>query len=275
MPIEPIRPKVLSQAARAAFEARCRLAQLDPANPWVGGYVDYEWDHLRHILMCVPAGLHGRKVLEFGCNVGALAIVCAALGAEVSAVDVSADYVDIARLNAQQYGLAGTSFHHIADGAALPFPDACFDVVICNSVLEYVDAARLAMVQREIDRIVAPGGLILVTGTSNRLWPVEVHSRKWMVNYLPRRFDGWFGRPMQRGVWPWSVRRGFGSRYRNLDMPAFDGIFVTSRRKIGTSAAYLRLLLLLALLMRVGPGLLPRNLFCLLRKQAIDDGRGC
>jgi SAM-dependent methyltransferase len=43
-----------------------------------------------------------------------------------------------------------------ADVQALPFPDATFDVVFCNHVLEHVADDRLAM--REMRRVMRPGG---------------------------------------------------------------------------------------------------------------------
>lgn len=44
---------------------------------------------------------------------------------------------------------------------ALPFADASFDVVLCSEVLEHVDDAGRAVA--EISRVLAPGGLLVVT----------------------------------------------------------------------------------------------------------------
>jgi hypothetical protein len=63
------------------------------------------------------------------------------------------------------------------------------------------------------------GGLLVVAATGFRLLPREVHYRRGLVNWLPRRVDqllsgrqGWM-----RGVWSWSVRYGFRPHYRNLE----------------------------------------------------------
>lgn len=61
-------------------------------------------------------------------------------------------------------------------GRRCPSPPACSKPSSCNSVLEYVQLRHLADLLLEIDRVLAPGGVLLVLGTSNRLWPREVHS---------------------------------------------------------------------------------------------------
>jgi hypothetical protein len=133
-------------------------------------------------------------------------------------------------------------------------------------VLEYVADGERAAVQRELDRVLAPGGAILLTGTSNRLWPREVHTRRWLVNYLPPCIDRLWGRPLQRGVWPWAVRAGFGPHYANLDGAGAGHFFARSRRRMGSPALPLALLLWTARRLGIGPGLLAPNLSCLLQK---------
>jgi hypothetical protein len=138
---------------------------------------------------------------------------------------------------------------------------------VCNSVLEYVAAEKLPAVKRAIDRVVRKGGLILVTGTSNRLWPREVHSRKWLSNYLPGAIDRMSGVAVQRGIWPRAARYGFGSGYVNLDAQTPDRYFFRWKKSVGASALCLSMLRLVARLLRIGPGLLAGSIFCLLKKQ--------
>jgi SAM-dependent methyltransferase len=261
------RPGIISSRRQEAFEVQARALGLRPSDRWVGGYVDYEWDHLRHILAALPVRLDGLKVLEFGCNVGASAILFSHLGAQVTASDIAEGWVKLARLNAQRYGRDDIHFSHTPDSRTLPYHDGQFDLIACNSVLEYIDPAETAAVQRELDRVLAPGGMILITGTSNRLWPREAHSHEWINNYIPRWADRLFARPPQRGMWPWAARRGFGPGYANLDRPGADGLFARSRRAMGMPRARLAPLLAAAGLLGVGPGLLAPNLSCLLQKR--------
>ncbi len=262
-----LRPTVISRDAHYAFQEKARSMRLNPDDPWIGGYVDYEWDHLRLVMDAMPLNVRNQRVLEFGCNVGASAILFSLLGAEVDAVDVAQDWIHLAELNATRYGAIGIRFHHVPDTRTLPFPDGHFDLVSCNSVLEYVDQEIRQQVQNEIDRVLRPGGKIMLQGTSNRLWPREVHSRRWLVNYLPLEFDALLGKKLQRGMWPWEARHGFGPNYVNLDIPSQCGYFVRSRIKLGAHPTGVRLLTALAAPFGVGPGLLTPNISCLLQKQ--------
>lgn len=262
------RPVLVSERHQSAFEEQAAGMGLNPHDPWIGGYVDYEWDHLRHILNAYDIDVNGLNILEFGCNVGASTILLTHLGARVSALDVERDYVDLARLNAKRYGVTNIEFHHVVDTRHLPFEDDCFDFVCCNSVLEYVDRNHLASVQAEIGRTVKIGGRILVTGTSNRLWPKEVHSETWFVNYLPRFIDHLFKLDLQRGTLPWKIRYGFGKNYENLDYRDRGRAFVRSRVLMGGSEGRLRAYVKLMSWLGVGPGLLAQNISCLLKKQA-------
>lgn len=261
------RPAICSPLMHEAFEVQARRLGLRPSDRWVGGYVDYEWDHVRHVVAALPCKLDGLKVLEFGCNVGASAILFSHLGAHVTGADIDAGWIELARFNARRYGQDGIAFDHVPDTRALPYADGQFDLVACNSVLEYVDAAKLAQVQRDIDRVLAPGGLILLTGTSNRLWPRESHAGNWFGNYLPRAAGHWFDARWQRGISPWCARFGFGAHYENLDSAAADGFFARSRRAMGMRDGRLSALLAVARLLGVAPGLLTPYMSCLLQKR--------
>lgn len=239
-------PTITNPAALETFRNSARAYAFNPDSLWVGGYVTYEWAHARHVFESRQVPLAGARVLEFGCNLGATSIVLAALGAQVTGVDVNPQLVELARANAACYDTPGRAeFIHVADTTALPFDDQAFDLISCNSVLEYVPHPLLHSVQKEIDRTLKIGGLIFITGTSNRLWPYEVHSRKWLTNYLPRALDAvlFGGKEIKRGIFPWEVLRDFGA-YENLDWHDGGRAFLESRRRMGVSGYKLTLLAL-------------------------------
>lgn len=96
-----------------------------------------------------------------------------------------------------------------ADGCALPFADASFDVVFSNSVIEHVgDAGTQARFAAEIARV----GRAYWVQTPDRRFFVEQHTLTPFLHWLPRR---WQARLVRRGtVWEWIVqpspdRRGY------------------------------------------------------------------
>ena len=262
---------------RQLFRNELTKRQFDPEDPWIDGYVAYEWDHGRHVFQQSGIRLQQKRVLEFGCNIGATAIVLAHLGAVVDAVDVDATLVEIATLNASQYDLPHPiGFLHLPDTASLPFPDDFFDVVVCNSVLEYVTASQLSRVQAALARVLKTGGTLLVTGTSNRLSPREVHSRRWLVNYLPSAFDQFLTSKgsFQRGIWPRMIRNGFGPNFRNLDLLDRSRSYLIARRNMGASPWEIAMLATTAALARPfgwSVGMLTPNLCLRLEKLPPND----
>ena len=266
------RPKVISDSAQSSFEDKCHAVGLDPADLWIGGYVDYEWDHLRLILEGYQLDPCGLNVLEFGSNVGASAIIFAHLGANVTAIDIDNDLIAVSRLNAERYGKSEITFLHVPDTRKLPFDDCYFDLVNCNSVLEYVESDKLKAVQTEIDRVLKTEGKILVTGTSSRIWPMEIHSKRWFVNYIPRFLDRVFGYSdhLQRGLEPWLIRYGFGRNYKNLDAEDKGAGYLRTRTMMSPSRTNeYRTLVRLSRIMGISPGLLTSNISCLLQKEKI------
>ncbi|NOX75395.1 MAG: class I SAM-dependent methyltransferase [Gammaproteobacteria bacterium] len=238
------KPQIVDQQAHETFCAFARSMGLNPDDLWVGRYVDYEWDHSRHVFEHACDSLAGQYALEFGCNYGATAIVLATLGVTVTAIDINEQYVKLAKLNAARYGLSEKiTFLHVTDTTQLPFEPAQFHLVSCNSVLEYVPADILQKVQREIDRVLAKNGLIFIAGTSNRIWPKEVHSGKWWVNYLSPGLDNllFAGQNLERGVFPWQILHGFGD-YQNADLNSGGKAYLAAKTSMGIARNRLQIL---------------------------------
>ena len=76
-------------------------------------------------------------------------------------VDRSPNMIAQASANLQAAGdLTGRVALHVADGNRLPFADASFDLVTCNSVLHHF--AEPEKLLSEMARVTAPGGAILL-----------------------------------------------------------------------------------------------------------------
>jgi SAM-dependent methyltransferase len=92
----------------------------------------------------------GRRVLDVATGPGVAAAAAQARGAAVTGVDVSAGMIGLAR--AAHPGIA----FEVAEATALPFPDAAFDVVLCNFALGHFPEPEAALA--ECVRVLAPEG---------------------------------------------------------------------------------------------------------------------
>jgi len=95
----------------------------------------------------------GTRVLDVGTGTGTAALAAAARGARVSAVDADAGMVAAARA-------AGVDAR-MGVLPELPFPDAEFDAVVGNFVLNHVGRPRTALA--ELRRVLRPGGTAALT----------------------------------------------------------------------------------------------------------------
>ncbi|HET6908337.1 MAG TPA: class I SAM-dependent methyltransferase [Mycobacteriales bacterium] len=118
----------------------------------------------------------GEQVLDLGCGFGRHAFEAYRRGANVVAVDRSAEEVEqvtamFRAMQAEGEAPAGLIARAVrADLLSLPFPDASFDVVMASEVLEHIPADEQAMA--EIARVVRPGGRVAVTVP--RWWPERI-----------------------------------------------------------------------------------------------------
>jgi SAM-dependent methyltransferase len=117
---------------------------------------DYRFDKLHYLPVLVDFnGSAGRRVLEVGCGIGTDLVRFARGGARVTGVDLSQTAVDLAAQNFALHGLTAEELR-VADGEALPYPDASFDQVYGHGVIQYTaDPAQLV---RECHRVLKPGG---------------------------------------------------------------------------------------------------------------------
>ncbi len=97
----------------------------------------------------------GTRFLDAGCGAGLAALLAALRGAEVSAIDASAELVAIA-----QRRVPGSDIRQ-ADLESLPYADATFDAVVAVNSVFY--AADPAAAMHELVRVVRPGGRVVVT----------------------------------------------------------------------------------------------------------------
>lgn len=162
------------------------------------------------------------RMLEIGAGSGGIAHYFGThpqLRCEVTAVDVM-DSRQIAE---------GYEYHQV-DGVDLPFPDAAFDVVLTNHVIEHVgDAEAQARHLAEVRRVMCRTGVGYLA-VPNRWMLTEPHFQLKFLSWWPRSLRGPYLRLMRKGTHydcePLEMReiermlRAANLRYKNICIEA-------------------------------------------------------
>jgi len=128
--------------------------------------------------------LTGLTVLDIGCGGGLLAEPLARLGARLVGIDAADRNIAVARLHAEQSGLAID--YRATTAEALVAAGEQFDIVLNMEVVEHVDNVSLYM--QSCAALVAPGGL-LFTATLNRTLrarALAIFAAENVLRWLPR-----------------------------------------------------------------------------------------
>ena len=105
---------------------------------------------------------NSEQVLDVGCGTGTLALRAAraARGVRVTGLDADATILARARKKAAGAGL-DISFDE-GRSTALPYPDACFDLVLSTLFFHHVDDDAKRQTASELVRVLRPGGRVVV-----------------------------------------------------------------------------------------------------------------
>jgi ubiquinone/menaquinone biosynthesis C-methylase UbiE len=99
----------------------------------------------------------GMHVLDVGCGIGGPArYIATTHGVTVTGVDLTPEFVEMARDLTRRCGLDDRIAFHQADALSMPFPNDTFDAAVCLYVgMNIADKGQLC---REIHRVLRPGG---------------------------------------------------------------------------------------------------------------------
>ena len=176
--------------------------------PGVGGEIWYEHWHRYHFAAKLVTG---REVLDVACGTGYGSALLARQARHVVGADISDETIEHARVF---YAAMTNLAFRQADCAALPFPDANFDAVVCFETIEHIDAQATFL--DEVRRVLRPEGFLVLSspnkleysdrrGFANPYHLRELY-REALASLLAPRFPytKWFGQRMSffSVVWP-------------------------------------------------------------------------
>lgn len=98
-----------------------------------------------------------RTILDFGCGSGDSSTELAALGYEVTGIDVSPELIALAEERAQLDQV--TAKFLAVDGTTVTLPREAYDLVLVQAVLHHVDLTESL---RTLDHVLRPGGHVII-----------------------------------------------------------------------------------------------------------------
>ena len=121
----------------------------------------------------------GKTICEVGCGSGAISGVLGRMGAAISLLDKSQKSLDFARHCFEEQELKAE--YYLQDATSMDFPDGKFDVVWNGGVIEhFTDEGKVALI-REMWRIVAPGGVLLILVPN--WWDIPFTVGQWLAKW--------------------------------------------------------------------------------------------
>jgi 2-polyprenyl-3-methyl-5-hydroxy-6-metoxy-1,4-benzoquinol methylase len=152
----------------------------------------------------------GMTILELGCGTGHFTRELAPSGADIIAIDVSPELLEIAKAN---YSAPNVRYE-IQNAYALTYSDATFDSVVGSSILHHLEIEEA---MREIYRVLKPGGTIYFT-EPNMLNP-QIAIQKNVPSIKRRLGDS----PDETAFFRWSLRRLLEQTgYGDIQIDTFD-----------------------------------------------------
>lgn len=141
----------------------------------------------------------GARVLEVGTGDGRTAYLLARQGNRVTSVDVSRLALERAR---SRWGNApGLSLRYeYGDARALDLPDASFDFVVSENMVEHISLKDMRKHLGEVRRVLVPGGSYLLY-TPSRLWSGRISAGFHLHVYTLRELCRLLGEFGFRPIW--------------------------------------------------------------------------
>ena len=115
----------------------------------------------------------GASILEVAPGPGYLAIELARRGFQVTAVELSPDFVCIARNNAKEANVA-VDFKE-GNASNLPCPDEAFDFIVCSAAFKNFKEPIKAL--HEMYRVLKPGGMSLIIDMNREATDEDINNQ--------------------------------------------------------------------------------------------------
>ena len=146
--------------------------------------------------------LGGQDALDVGCGGGILSEALCKAGAQVTAIDLACDALDVAKLHALESQLRIDYRLMSVEDLAAERP-AGFDLVTCMEMLEHIPDPTISLTA--IGQLVRPGGSVFVSTLNRNLksFALAIVGAEYVMRMLPRGTHDYrkFIRPSELARW--------------------------------------------------------------------------
>ena len=127
---------------------------------WSTGMGQYMDRIQKEIVKSMLPEVSGKKILEIGAGTGRFSFLLAEMGAEVTALDISQEMLDVLQRKAKEANLSGKISVVRADASQkIPLSDNSFDFCIAINTLSHVKNSENLL--KEVCRVLKPNGIFL------------------------------------------------------------------------------------------------------------------
>ncbi|MFQ5932080.1 MAG: class I SAM-dependent methyltransferase [Nitrospiraceae bacterium] len=165
----------------------------------------------------------GSRVLVVGSFLGEEAIAFALRGANVTAIDLDREAIDLSQDLISRFGVDIQC--SVEDATKTRLPSESFDVVSCTQVLEHLPPVKQQALLGEMWRVCRTGGLIWLDTPNRANWIDRHDTGLPFIHWLPHPMSLWLARRVGRAV-P-TKEAGFG--FRAVGVHHFLSFFQVTR----------------------------------------------
>jgi len=176
-------------------------------------------------------GLDGARILEIGCGTGASTVALAERGAEITAIDIREDSIQVAEDRCRAYGQHASFLAMNGADIRRDFANRRFEIILFYAVLEHMTHEERRAAMRDSWEMLEPGAFWIVVETPNRLWYFDSHTAllpfyHWLPDQVAFEYAPFSERPNFREIYLERtpeielhyMRRGRGISFHEFDL---------------------------------------------------------
>ena len=148
--------------------------------------------------------LNGKRILDFGCGMGASSAALTHYGGKVCAFDIDEKSIEICKQRIQEHGMKDRVQFYCADDIdKVKDSMGNFDLILMNGVIEHIPLSIIGLRKRIIKSLFAllnKGGYLFINDSPNRLYPIDFHTTKlWLIPWTMAGSEWAYRRAIKKG----------------------------------------------------------------------------